>query len=329
MSTMISFTDELRALVGENALEDVIGRLRSFLAGGERTLYNECLGHEGRYKHLRQQWRRGEITLEQHAAGQSRLRSSILDFIDEVERVSQRHPVPHPRAPITPRWPPTVNFEVIVGDDRLQSVAWLHQALEAARSVCRISTPKGLGSGFVILGGHIITNYHVLPSPEQARVATVDFNFELDLHGNFRELSTYELDPDTWRGDEELDCVAVQIKSGRAAAQPFSSWGALEWASKNAAPKVGDYVSIIQHPEGGPKRVALSENVVMNVYEHRLQYTTDTRPGSSGSPVFDDAWRVVAVHHAGGNLATDPLGHKCYINEGLLAKYVVEALKLS
>ena len=32
----------------------------------------------------------------------------------------------------------------------------------------------------------------------------------------------------------------------------------------------------------------------------RIRYQTNTEPGSSGSPVFNKDWRVVALHHAGG-----------------------------
>ena len=30
-----------------------------------------------------------------------------------------------------------------------------------------------------------------------------------------------------------------------------------------------------------------------------MHYETDTAPGSSGSPVFNDQWEVVALHHSG------------------------------
>ncbi len=30
-----------------------------------------------------------------------------------------------------------------------------------------------------------------------------------------------------------------------------------------------------------------------------VHYRTDTSPGSSGSPVFNDQWEIVALHHSG------------------------------
>jgi V8-like Glu-specific endopeptidase len=77
------------------------------------------------------------------------------------------------------------------------------------------------------------------------------------------------------------------------------------------------YVNIIQHPAGQSKVIALYHNVVAYVDDRRVQYLTDTLPGSSGSPVFDSQWRVVALHHSGGWL-TEPGSKKAFFrNEGI------------
>lgn len=57
-------------------------------------------------------------------------------------------------------------------------------------------------------------------------------------------------------------------------------------------------VNIIQHPQGGPKRVACRNNLVTAASPTELRYFTDTEAGSSGAPVFDDTWHVVALHRA-------------------------------
>lgn len=60
------------------------------------------------------------------------------------------------------------------------------------------------------------------------------------------------------------------------------------------------HLNIIQHPKGRRKEVALQENRITNIYLNHMRYTTDTEPGSSGSPVFDNAWEIIALHHAAG-----------------------------
>jgi endonuclease G len=77
-------------------------------------------------------------------------------------------------------------------------------------------------------------------------------------------------------------------------------------------------VVIIQHPNGGLKRITLTANYVTGTRVPRLHYTTDIMPGSSGSPVFNDQWQVIAIHHAGGKLQVDAGGGTRYVNEGIL-----------
>ena len=61
---------------------------------------------------------------------------------------------------------------------------------------------------------------------------------------------------------------------------------------------VGESVNIIQHPRGRQKEVVISDNKVQSIYEKVIEYTADADFGSSGSPVFNNRWQLVALHHA-------------------------------
>lgn len=76
-------------------------------------------------------------------------------------------------------------------------------------------------------------------------------------------------------------------------------------------------MNIIQHPGGGPKQIGLYHNTVVFAGEGRVQYLTDTLPGSSGAPVFNDTWQVVALHHSGGMLREPGTKRSFYRNEGI------------
>jgi V8-like Glu-specific endopeptidase len=69
---------------------------------------------------------------------------------------------------------------------------------------------------------------------------------------------------------------------------------------ENHQAQVDEYVQIIQHPNGEEKQLAYRANIVVHSDTTYLQYLTDTLPGSSGSPVFNRDWKLVALHHAGG-----------------------------
>ena len=63
---------------------------------------------------------------------------------------------------------------------------------------------------------------------------------------------------------------------------------------------IGDFASIIQHPSGQEKQIAIRENQIMDMADGSavLQERHGTR-GSSGAPVFNDQWQVIALHSAG------------------------------
>ena len=78
----------------------------------------------------------------------------------------------------------------------------------------------------------------------------------------------------------------------------------------------GRFVTIVQHPRGEKKQIALRENRIVDVLDSFLHYEADTEPGSSGSPVFDDGWEVVALHHASVR-APDHAELGGFVNEGI------------
>jgi len=58
-----------------------------------------------------------------------------------------------------------------------------------------------------------------------------------------------------------------------------------------------------------------------------VQYTTSTEPGSSGSPVFNDDFEVVAIHHSGGMLAEPGSGRRYLRNAGSAMIAVLQAVQ--
>ena len=77
-------------------------------------------------------------------------------------------------------------------------------------------------------------------------------------------------------------------------------------------------VNIMGHPFGTEMVVSLQDNRIIKQEDAKLFYRTPTEHGSSGSPVFNQRWELVALHHAG------PSFSKSDANEGLLIGRVFE-----
>ena len=88
-------------------------------------------------------------------------------------------------------------------------------------------------------------------------------------------------------------------------------------------------VNVIQHPDGGSKRVGLRNNLVNDTTDRDVRYFTDTKEGASGSPVLTDAWTVCALHK-GSRLARVQFQGKptAYVNVGTQIAAVLDDLKL-
>ncbi|MBO3748414.1 trypsin-like peptidase domain-containing protein [Streptosporangiaceae bacterium NEAU-GS5] len=215
----------------------------------------------------------------------------------------------------------------IVSDfDTLLGIAFLATGLERSRSICRITATFGAkrshATASLVAPDLLLTNHHALYDWEAgdrpASGVEAWFDYELDPEGVSRQMSVVPCDASTIDGGREHDWAIVRTK---IPPPPTSAVLDLHGA---APPRREDYVFIIQHPEGGPKKIGLSHNLVRHVDDDVLQYWTDTRTGSSGAPVFDSNWRVVGLHH---RWVTAPEGEGvAYRNQGRRIERVLAGL---
>lgn len=206
-----------------------------------------------------------------------------------------------------------IGLERIIGRNELLAVRYLDAGRLAGRAVARIVVRAssgailGYGTGSMISPSLLMTNNHVIGSIERAAHAVVEFNYELGLDGRELPAARFRLRPDlffTTSPEEELDLTLVAV-SDVADVSPgvrLSAFGFNSLSTSDGEILAGESVTVIQHPGGELKQVALRENRVIRfpgVEDRFLYYETDTTPGSSGAPVFNDQWEVVALHHSG------------------------------
>lgn len=202
--------------------------------------------------------------------------------------------------------------EKILGTNNLRTISVLEKLIQTSRSVAHITIPgKGMATGFMIAPDVIMTNNHVFPSVDDAKDAIFRFNYQIDITGNFLQPDEYAADTSFFHTSVDLDYSVVKVKGA-----PGLKWGYIKLPIDDTI-QVQDDVFIIQHPGGEHKQIALSDNEIAYVGEKVLQYLTDTLPGSSGSPVFNDSMRLVALHHSGGWIPEPSNSSTHFRNEGI------------
>jgi V8-like Glu-specific endopeptidase len=174
-----------------------------------------------------------------------------------------------------------------------------------------------------------MTNHHVVNAriDGQADAALADLELQAS---NTRVQFDYDANTKTGTSmrvirleayDGKLDYAVLRLKSSVARMPLVVNQDRIEVQKDSYIA-----VNIIQHPNGGPKRVALRNNLVYDSDFPRLRYFTDTEQGSSGSPVFNDGWQVVALHRA--STFVDQGQVTGWVNEGTQMAAILDDLKL-
>lgn len=204
----------------------------------------------------------------------------------------------------------------------LVPISFLEKGIRCAAAVVRVRrSDHTFGSGFVIEGNLLVTNHHVLGDKAAASSAAIEFNVQRTVEGLAAQVASASCDP----GAYFLSSASDDFTIVRLAGAPETPWPALRLELVTV--EAEDRVNIIQHPGGSEKQLSYFHNIVAFVGGGRVQYLTDTMPGSSGSPVFDKDWRVVAVHHSGGWIAEPGVQRRvAFRNEGIHIQLVLDAL---
>jgi esterase/lipase superfamily enzyme len=201
--------------------------------------------------------------------------------------------------------------ERVIGATRdFLAIGFFDKGTMASRAVCRIVTNlgggrRGLGTGFLVTPSLLMTNNHVLGSDADAGRSVAEFNYQLTESGTPLTVERFDLKPAAFfLTDRDLDFTLVAVAPRAASGTALSTFGFCPLIAAEGKILVQDPVNIVQHPKGELKQIVIRNNTLLDLPEKPpldkyAHYETDTEQGSSGSPVFNDQWEVIALHHSG------------------------------
>lgn len=240
-------------------------------------------------------------------------------------------------------------FERLLGRSNLLAISFLDRGRRCADAVCRVKLPMGggnaCGTGVLVGPRLLLTNNHVLASAAEAAQAEAEFGFEHDLDGVLKAPVRFNLDPGRlFFTSTELDFTLVAVAPLSDESVPIDRYGWLPLIPVRGKTVDGEDVSIIQHPVGQPKQIAIHASRIIKLpdaaaidinLENFIHYSADTEPGSSGAPVFNDQWQIVALHHKAvpapdqEHLSPDDPDFQWIANEGVRISAIFRVLELN
>lgn len=221
-----------------------------------------------------------------------------------------------------------------MGMKTLLPISFLERGIISSRSVAKVEIKKGtiteVGTGFLFKVDDVVdlffmTNYHVINDKNDINNTRIIFDYEEDINGNTKVSKCFKIDLNgPWYTSpiEEYDVSIFKL----LISDEIKQFGFIPIRKIDVAKN--DFVNIIQHPGGQMKQIALYHNIVTNTTDRVVQYLTDTMKGSSGSPVFNSNWDLVALHHSGGSKRNDEptIIESKYRNEGIHINKIIDFL---
>lgn len=238
-------------------------------------------------------------------------------LLDQLSAQTSGQELP-PEPDSVPEWKEAILF----GESNLLPFSFLASGAKAGQAVAHLSVPryesgkeillpngKPLlfnGTAWLLTNQLAITNHHVVQAREASeppanladmrrQTAGSKLRFDFDAEG---AAGTLVAAKELVAFSKPLDYAILRLAE-TAAARPLPVLnGPIQLGKQSLS------VNIIQHPDGGPKQVCVRRNQAVAAKENDLYYLTDTKFGSSGSPVCNDQWQVLALHR-GSRVAED------------------------
>lgn len=198
-----------------------------------------------------------------------------------------------------------VVLEKVFGTERFKTLKWWRNGLLRCRAVVRIddrNDDSPIGTGFLVAGNEIhpslpelvvVTNCHVVPDRVKERDAVVTFHGLDDNEAGRKSFLVQRL---WWRSPASppgVDTAILEL-DGKPNVEPVPLADTLHLQNDKSR------AYIIGHPRGYDQpQFSIQDNLLLDHDDVRLHYRSPTEGGSSGSPVFEDLWKVIGLHHAG------------------------------
>jgi endonuclease G len=190
--------------------------------------------------------------------------------------------------------------EAIQGADNIMPIAFLEEGMKMAGAIGRVAfsenfvDPSGsrgrkgdpIGTCFLVAPSLVMTARHIVPKNSEVRAEfgalACEFSEDPVAQSEEWDYALYSIDSENAGGPMP---VPLKVTAG------ISKQGTIQFMPDEP-------VVVIHFPGGSEKKITVFDSKIQDADLCRdvLLYSTDTNPGSSGAPVLNQFWNVIALH---------------------------------
>jgi V8-like Glu-specific endopeptidase len=235
-----------------------------------------------------------------------------------------------------------LGYEKILGTEGFRSFKWFQKCMQRAKAVAQVEDTVGeaVGTAFLVRGGDLkpelgdelllLTNAHVVSKnslisdalpPEKVSLTFELWRNEVPLEFTVEQIWTSSPD--------KMDATLLRPTPAIEGLEPVPIASELPLINDDGEEKSNSRAYVIGHPGGRKLAFSIHDNNLLDADDRLLHYRSPTEPGSSGSPVFNEDWDLIGLHHKGlkrmprlnGKEGTYPA------NEGIWIQAIINKLK--
>ncbi len=234
----------------------------------------------------------------------ARLRQRTLDFHNARRPAYRLSPdaasTPHMLPALQEGWTTESALQAMVTNypdagTKAGGKEWAAELQNAMGRVCKVlRNGSGIGTGFLVGPDLVMTCAHVFPPGTPPADWSVVFDY-LSAEQTLASLPALAVMAECAHSTtDQFDFVVLRIDP----AVKGQNRGFFSPADYNVSD--GEPMFLLQMPKAD-QPVSLNVGVLADANENtgQIAYTANTAPGSSGSPVFNAAWQLVAMHYHG------------------------------
>lgn len=198
-------------------------------------------------------------------------------------------------------------LERVLGGQAWITHGTLEKAVDAARAVGRLAMDgRAAATCFLVSSKHVLVPWHVGRYLAETSAWVVDFEMGRQQRNVTRALHH--------GGDMDHDYSILELDEAMPADATI--------LPLRPPPPLGTgaRVFVIGYPGGGALTMSTVGNDVVGYDQRNVHYNAHTAAGSSGSPVFDEQWNLVAMHR-GAKMVGMSL-----VSEGIRIDFIVASI---